>query len=127
MACIACSRVMAGRRAMSSVPSMTCRSKTPSTRRTMPKSTGITLQRAACAILHTEEFIFTISPAMRAVTSWPVWVTPSRTTPLSAQQTTTALLPMSTSGLPVRAAMSMMSFSSAPRLPRGLAMLSHRR
>ena len=64
--------------------------------------------------------------ATMAVTSWPVWVTPSATTPLSAHMTTTARRERSTSGLPVMPAMRITASSSAPRLPRGLAMESHR-
>ena len=64
--------------------------------------------------------------ATARVTSWPVWVTPWATTPLSAHMTTTARLEMSTSALPVMPAMRMTASSSAPRLPRGLAMESHR-
>ena len=38
--------------------------------------------------------------ATMAVTSWPVWVTPSSTIPLSAHMTTMALLPMVILGVP---------------------------
>ena len=62
-----------------------------------------------------------------AVTSWPVWVTPSATTPLSAHMATTAFWERSTLGSPVMPAMRMMSRSSMPRLFRGWAMESQRR
>ena len=59
-----------------------------------------------------------------AVTSWPVWVTPSATTPLSAHITTTARLPRSTLGLPVMPAMRMTASSRRPRLLSGWATAS---
>ena len=62
-----------------------------------------------------------------AVTSLPHWLTPSATTPLSAQKTSSFFRSSRISGDPVSAAMRTRSSSKSPRLPRGLARLSQRR
>ena len=64
-------------------------------------------------------------PAMSVVMSGSLCVTPWATTPLSAQSTTTARLPISTSALPVSPAIFSTMNSSKPRLPIGLATAFH--
>ena len=81
---------MAGPRAMLPVPGATRSSRTPGAGVRMPMSTGNTSARAARAMQHTEVSPRAMFPATSAVTSCPVCVTPSSTTPLSAQNTTTA-------------------------------------
>ena len=66
----------------------------------------------------------TLSATM-AVTSLPVWVTPWATTPLSAQNMTTARLAMSGVRVPWMAHRSMTASSKSPRLPRGFATAFH--
>ena len=64
--------------------------------------------------------------ATKAVISLPVWVTPSATTPLSAQKTTTHFLERSSSADPVMPAIFTTISSKRPRLCSGLAMPSSR-
>ena len=66
----------------------------------MPISTGITSAPATAAIRQTQEVPSPMCSATMAVTSCPVWVTPSSTIPLSAHMTTMALLPMVILGVP---------------------------
>lgn len=82
-------------------------------------STGTTSAPAERAMAHTLVSPVDMFSATMAVTSWPVWVTPWATTPLSAHMTTTARLEMSTSALPVMPAMRMTA-SSAPPAAQGL-------
>ena len=127
-ACTASPRLMAGPWVMSAVPRRThrCTMRAPVRGTAVPMSTGTTSAPAERAMAHTLVSPVDMFSATMAVTSWPVWVTPWATTPLSAHMTTTARLEMSTSALPVMPAMRMTASSSAPRLPRGLAMESHR-
>ena len=61
------------------------------------------------------------------VTSWPVWVTPSSTTPWSAHMTASALFSTGIrSALPRIPAIFIMSSSMIPRLPMGFATEFHR-
>ena len=92
----------------------------------IPTSTGITSAPAWRAIRQTHEFPRAMFPATMAVTSCPVWVTPSFTTPLSPHITTIALGRRLTARLPEAAAMRMISSSRTPRLPKGLATWSQR-
>ena len=128
MAWTASSRLMAGPWVMLAVPRRThfWRMRSPFRGVTVPMSTGTTSTPAARDMAHTLVSPVDMFSATMAVTSWPVWVTPSATTPLSAHMTTTARRERSTSGLPVMPAMRITASSSAPRLPRGLAMESHR-
>ena len=92
-----------------------------------PISTGNTSAPATPAIRHEQ-----LSPLVRfavttAVTSCPVCVTPSSTTPLSAQNTTSAFFPIRTFSVPEMAASFCTSSSSTPRLPRGFATWLQRR
>ena len=64
-------------------------------------------------------------PATAAVTSWPVWVTPSATTPLSAQKGTTAFLAMEKSSVPKIPAMRTTMSSKSPNEPRGFPTRLH--
>ena len=128
MALTVSSIVMAGSSRKSFVPYATFRFTTPGTasRQAIPTSTGITSAPAWRAMRHTHEFPRAIFPATMAVTSCPVWVTPSFTTPLSPHMTTIALGRRLTARLPEAAAMRMISSSRTPRLPKGLATLSQR-
>ena len=118
------SRDMARVRKKLPVPRKTCTSRTPSTGRSMPISTGNTSAPATFAILHTVALPAAMFPATVAVTSLPVCVTPSATTPLSAQNVSTQrLTPTCASGMPsICATMS----SNNPMPLSGLAMESHR-
>ena len=92
----------------------------------MPISTGTTLHRATAAIRQTLE-----TPAARLCATWrvtllSVWVTPSRTTPLSAQSTSKVRFASETSALPVNAAIRWTAVSKSPKLPKGFATASQR-
>ena len=129
MACSAALRGMAGPRVMFQVPpSITTWDSRPSTGPwpAMPTSTGNTWAPAVRAMRHTEEVPAPMARATARVTSWPVWVTPSSTTPLSAQKTATPFRANSSSGVPAAPAACTTSSSSRPRPWRGLAMASHR-
>ena len=122
-------RVMAGPWTKFAVPRRIffCKMRSPLTGRATPMSTGITSAPASLAMQHTlvsprDMFSVTI-----AVTSCPVWVTPSSTTPLSAHMATTARLEISKSALPVIPAMRTTASSSKPRLPKGFATAFQRR
>ena len=93
----------------------------------MPTSTGYTSAPTVRAIAHTVLLPCAAFAATIAVTSLPVCVTPSATTPLSAQNMATQRRDMSTFALPVSAAVFITLSSSLPRLPSGFAMLSQRR
>ena len=91
----------------------------------MPMSIGRIL---APAFLHIIAAL--VSPdrkfsATMAVTSCPVWVTPSSTTPLSAHITIRAFSSIFTSGSPVIPAIRMMCSSSFPKLCSGFAIEFH--
>ena len=128
MARMACSCVMAGPRVILFVPGATFSCRKPGMDRVsfIPMSTGMTLAPAALAITLIQEIPLAIFSATREVISLPVCVTPSSTTPLSAQKTTAARRPRSTLGVSKIPAIWTMVLSSMPRLCRGLAMLSHR-
>ena len=117
---------MAGPWAMERVPRATLRAETPSTSHSIPRSKGRTSAWAALAILHTLEAPCASWAATFAVTSGPVCVTPSATTPLSAHSTATQRGSMATSALPWMPAMRSTMRSSSPRLPRGFATLAQR-
>ena len=120
---------MAGPWVMSAVPRRThfCRMRAPVTGLATPMSTGMTSAPATRDMQQTEVSPLDMFSVTMAVTSWPVWVTPWATTPLSAHMTTTAFLDRSMSALPVMPAMRTMSRSSSPRLFRGWAIESQRR
>ncbi len=121
----ACSRLMATPRVISLVPRITFLSMIPSTGEAIPTSTGKTHAPAGFAIWQTLEQLRTMLAATKAVTSWPVCVTPWATTPLSAHMARTARREMSIFSLPVMPAMRTTSASSSPRLPMGLAIEFH--
>ena len=124
----ASSLVMAGPRVISAVPRriFLWTIRAPVRGRATPTSTGTTSAPAARDMAHTLVSPEDMFSATMAVTSCPVWVTPWATTPLSAHMTTTARRDRSTSGLPVMPATRITASSRSPRLPRGLAMESHR-
>ena len=119
---------MAGPLVMSAVPRRTlhCRMRSPATARATPMSTGMTSAPAAAAMRQTLVSPVDMFSVTMAVTSWPVWVTPWATTPLSAHMAMTARLPSFTAGAPAMPAMRTTASSSRPRLRRGLAMESQR-
>ena len=127
IACMHSSSFMAGSTAKSLVPFMILRLITPFGLPSMfmPISTGMVSALAVLAILQTELSPLPIHSATAAVTSCPDWLTPSATTPLSAIIMMTArffISILSESWMaPMRAVMS----SNLPRLPSGLATLSH--
>ena len=89
-------------------------------------STGNTCAPADSAIRQTQ-----LSPLVKlevttAVTSFPVWLIPSSTIPLSAHRMTTAFFPKSTCQVPKIPAADAMASSSTPKLLRGFATLSQR-
>ena len=115
--------VMAFSRLMSPVPFRTRRFLTPGCpeKSRIPTSAGITLQPVCCAMVFA-----VLRPSARAmatfpVTSLPHWLTPWATTPLSAQNTTSAFFSRRKSTCPFRAAIRMIISSKSPRLPRGFA------
>ena len=121
------SAVRAGPRAMLPVPLTTRRRKSPGQGgiSRMPTSTGITSAPARRAKTQALEVPPARARATRAVTSGPVWLTPSATTPLSAQNTSSRRGEREISALPVRAATRQRLSSNSPKLPRGLPTLSH--
>ena len=128
-AATASSRVMAGPLAMLLVPRVTWRRSRPpsSTGWAIPMSTGNTCAPAVQAMRQTQASPQAMEAATEAVTSGPVWVTPSSVTPLSAQKTASAFLSRLTSAVPWTPAARITASSSRPRPPMGLAMESQRR
>ena len=122
----ASARLMAGPCAMECVPRVALRTGTPGTSRSIPMSKGRTSAWATRAMTHTLEEWHASRAATLAVTSAPVCVTPSATTPLSAHITATQRGASATSALPWMPAMCSTAFSSAPRLPSGLATRAQR-
>ena len=96
------------------------------TSRTIPTSTGKTLAPAWAAIWQMLACPLVMFSATRAVISCPVWVTPWATTPLSAQNTVTALGARGQSRSPVRAQIFTTASSKKPSPRSGFAMESHR-
>ena len=90
-------------------------------------STGNTCAPAVQAMRQTQASPQAMEAATEAVTSGPVWVTPSSVTPLSAQKTASAFLSRLTSAVPWTPAARITASSSRPRPPMGLAMESQRR
>ena len=125
MASIASARVMAGPWVKSCVPAAMRQLTTPGTESpAMPMSTGTTSHRAVLAIWQTLVRRAARFSATARVTLWSVWLTPCATTPLSAQSTSTARRERSNWAVPVSAAASSSSVSSAPRPPKGFARLA---
>ena len=121
----ACARLMAGPRVKSAVPGAMRQSRTPATGSpAMPISTGTTSHRAVWAIRQTLVRRAARFSATARVTLLSVWLTPCATTPLSAQSTSTARWENSSFALPVRAAASSSTVSSAPSPPSGFARLA---
>ena len=93
----------------------------------MPTSTGNTSVPDTRHIQVTEVWPFVKFSATIRVTSWPVWVTPSSTTPWSAHMTARALFSRGIrSAFPRIPAIFIMSSSRIPRLPMGFATEFHR-
>ena len=92
----------------------------------MPISTGITSTFTHFAILLTDVSPLTIFAATIAVTSCPVCVTPSSTTPLSAHITTTARFLRFTLGFLVIPAILITTSSNRPKPLSGFAILFQR-
>ena len=122
----ASSRLMAGPFVMSAVPGRTDKSRTPGTGAwaSIPTSTGTTFAPATRAMWHTEEHPSPKALATAKVTSCPVWVTPWATTPLSEQNTATALAPRDRSVFPVAPATRTSISSRWPKPLSGLAIAS---
>ena len=94
----------------------------PGTSVSIPASTGRTAAPATRPMQHTLAAPVSMFPATTAVTELSVWVTPSATTPLSAQKGTTHLRTSRFSG--AVPAIRAMTSSSCPRPFRGLATAS---
>lgn len=107
-------------------PSMTTRARRPgiASWASIPTSTGRTSAPATRAMRQTEDCPAAMLRATARVTSWPVWVTPSATTPLSAQNTATPFRSRRTSGVSTAPAIRTTMSSRRPRPWRGLAMAS---
>ena len=121
MANSASSRVIAGPLAMLAVPQQVFLFSTRGVSTAMPTSTG---NRSAPALLHmiaAQDLPSTKFSATTAVVSCPVWLTPSATTPLSAQKMTNAFLRISGSAVPCIAEMRTSISSSAPSPYKGFA------
>ena len=88
---------------------------------TIPISTGNTSTDSAWAITVTVELPSAIFWATIAVTSLPLWVTPSSITPLSAHMATSARLSRETRLSPRIPAILITFVSRSPRLFNGLA------
>ena len=86
------SSVIAGSLAKFFVPFATFRGNTPgiTSSVSIPMSTGTTSTPATAAIFPTEELFTPMAFATASVTSFPLWLTCSSTTPLSAHITRTA-------------------------------------
>ena len=121
MALRACPRLMDGPFRKFRVPPATFLGSRPGMESwpAIPTSMGITSAPAFLAMMQTQEQPFAMFPATMAVTSCPVWVTPSSTIPLSAHITTMAFLPISTAAVPDAPAIRTMSSSRTPRLFSG--------
>ena len=116
-ACTASPRLMAGPWVMSAVPRRThrCTMRAPVRGTAVPMSTGTTSAPAERAMAHTLVSPVDMFSATMAVTSWPVWVTPWATTPLSAQNTATAFFSMVRFQVPAPPAARTIKSSSRPR------------
>ena len=99
---------------------------TPGTSDTIPISIGNRSTPAIWAILHTLVSLFVKFSATTAVTSCPVCVTPSSTTPLSAHMMTRPFLSKLYAGLPFIPAIFVTASSNFPRLNKGFAICFHR-
>ena len=86
-----------------------------------PMSTGNTSVPARRAMRQTQLSPFVKFSVTTAVTSWPVCVTPSATTPLSAHMMTRAFFSISISGSAWIPAIRTIFLSKTPRLPSGFA------
>ena len=119
--------VIAGSTAMLRVPRRMLRLSTASlTGLAMPTSTATTSAPAMRAMRQTLESPLAAFSATIAVTSCPVCVTPSATTPLSAHIISTARRPSVTSAVPVMPAIFTTASSKSPKLCSGFATISHR-
>ena len=127
-ACAACSLDIAGSIAIFFVPYITLSfgSVTDGTSVTIPISIGNKSTPAVSAIIHTLVAHFVKLSATIAVTSCPVWVTPSETTPLSAQKISKPFFLISSSALLRIPAIRITASSSFPRLNSGFATVFHR-
>ena len=123
---MASSLVIAGPFVILWVPYITFRSVRAVVSLTIPTSTGFTSTPHWWHITHAVVVSFTKLSATIAVTSCPVWVTPSSTTPLSAHMATRAFFPRFTFSSPVIPTICVIKSSIFPRECKGLAMLSHR-
>ena len=117
------SLVMAGSFKKSLVPQAILRSKIPVSDilAAIPTSTGRTSAPAQAAIRQTQERLAAIFFATAAVTSCPVWVTPSSTIPLSAHMITMHFLSRENSSRCFTPATRQISSSSTPKLFSGFA------
>ena len=119
--------LMAGSETMSPVPFRTFSFLTPAkiSSLSIPISTGITSIPSLFVITQTELCPVPRSLATSAVTLFPHWETPSRTTPLSAHSTTKALRERSGITLPCIDAILEIRSSRSPSPSMGLAIASH--
>ena len=115
--------VMAGSFKKSLVPQAILRSKipVPVISAAIPTSTGRTSAPAQAAIRQTQDLLAAIFLATAAVTSCPVWVTPSATIPLSAHMITIHFLSRENSSRLFTPAMRQISSSNTPKLFNGFA------
>ena len=127
-ACAACSLDIAGSIAIFFVPYITLSfgSVTDGTSVTIPISIGNKSAPAVSAIIHTLVAHFVKLSATIAVTSCPVWVTPSETTPLSAQKISKPFFLISKSASLRIPAIRITASSSFPKLNSGFATVFHR-
>ena len=122
-ACAACSLDIAGSSTIFFVPYITLSfgSVTDGTSVTIPISIGNKSAPAVSAIIHTLVAHFVKLSATIAVTSCPVWVTPSETTPLSAQKISKPFFLISKSAFLRIPAIRITASSSFPKLNNGFA------
>ena len=128
MACATCSLDIAGSSTIFFVPYITLSSGcvTDETSVVIPTSIGNKSTPAVCAIIHTLVAHFVKLSATIAVTSCPVWVTPSDTTPLSAQKISNPFFLISKSAFLRIPDIRITASSSFPKLNSGLATVFHR-
>ena len=118
--------VIAGSALKFRVPQRIFRSDTPAICSFVfiPISIGTVSAPITAAIFPTEEAPFAICFATAAVTSWPDWLTPSSTIPLSAHMIMTAFFEISISSVPKIAPICAIRVSNLPIPSSGFAIWS---